>query len=103
MVYYLYSSAEESWFEFEFDEAKSRANAAKHGIDFIQAQGVWLDPDRWEVPARREAEERFLMIGSITGRHWTVVVTYRSETIRIISGRRSRREEVRTHGHRGVR
>ena len=29
--------------EFEFDETKSKANAAKHGIDFVCAQALWLD------------------------------------------------------------
>ena len=29
--------------EFEFDEAKSQANAVKHGIDFVAAQALWLD------------------------------------------------------------
>jgi hypothetical protein len=26
---------------FVFDEAKSRANKAKHGIDFLDAQALW--------------------------------------------------------------
>ena len=29
-------------FAFEFDEAKSRANDVKHGIDFVEAQALWL-------------------------------------------------------------
>jgi hypothetical protein len=29
--------------QFEFDEAKSQGNKAKHGIDFIEAQALWLD------------------------------------------------------------
>lgn len=29
--------------EFEFDERKSAANKAKHGIDFVEAQALWLD------------------------------------------------------------
>jgi uncharacterized DUF497 family protein len=29
--------------EFEFDERKSGANLAKHGIDFVEAQALWLD------------------------------------------------------------
>ena len=27
--------------EFEYDPAKSRANAQKHGIDFEQAKALW--------------------------------------------------------------
>lgn len=29
--------------DFEFDETKSRSNKAKHGIDFSDAQLLWLD------------------------------------------------------------
>ena len=50
---------------FEFDAAKSRANREKHGIDFVQAQSVWDDPERIEVPARTLDEPRFLVIGRI--------------------------------------
>lgn len=28
---------------FEFDPAKSAANANKHGIDFVAAQALWSD------------------------------------------------------------
>jgi uncharacterized DUF497 family protein len=34
------------------------------------------------------------VIGRIDGKHWSAVVTYREERIRIISVRRSRDEEV---------
>ena len=57
---------------FEFDEAKSRANLRKHGIDFLEAQALWNDRDLLEVQANTHDEER----------------------IRIISVRRSRKSEV---------
>lgn len=79
---------------FEFDERKSRANREKHGIDFIQAQAIWNDPDLIEIPAVTVDEPRFLVIGRIDGKHWSAVITYRSENIRLISVRRSRSEEV---------
>lgn len=79
---------------FEFDERKSRANAKKHGIDFIEAQELWTDPDLMEIPATTVDEPRFLVIGRIGGKHWSAVVTHRSERIRLISVRRSRPEEV---------
>lgn len=82
---------------FEFDAAKSRANREKHGIDFVQAQSVWDDPERIEVPARTLDEPRFLVIGRIGPEHWSVVVTYRGENTRIISARRSRREEIQIY------
>lgn len=79
---------------FEFDRAKSEANRAKHGIDFVEAQALWTDPNLLEIPARAVDEPRLLMIGLIEGKHWSAVVTHRNENIRIISVRRSREEEV---------
>ena len=79
---------------FEFDEVKSRANREKHGIDFVDAQALWNDPDLIEIPALTVDEPRFLAIGRIDGKHWSAVITHRSENIRIISVRRSRAEEV---------
>jgi len=79
---------------FEFDDAKSRANARKHGIDFIQAHELWSDPYLIEIPAMTVDEPRFLVIGRIGAKHWSAVITYRSESIRISSARRSRPDEV---------
>ena len=79
---------------FEFDPAKSAANAIKHGISFIEAQALWLDADRLERTARPTNEPRFQIIGQIGQTVWTATVTYRYEdTIRIISVRRARDTE----------
>ena len=80
--------------EFEFDLNKSKSNKKKHGIDFVEAQALWDDPDLIEIPARTEDEPRFLVIGRISGKHWSGIITYRGGNIRIISVRRSRQEEV---------
>ncbi|NMG08538.1 BrnT family toxin [Brasilonema sp. UFV-L1] len=80
--------------EFEFDEHKSVSNKVKHGIDFIEAQRLWLDTDRVEVAARTEGEPRLIVIGRLNGKHWAAVITYRGERVRIISVRRARNEEV---------
>lgn len=79
--------------EFEFDEQKSRANKAKHGMDFVEAQELWNDPDLLEILARTEDEPRTIMIGRIRDKHWSAVIIYRGERTRIISVRRSRKEE----------
>ncbi|MFT3991588.1 MAG: BrnT family toxin [Luteolibacter sp.] len=79
--------------KFEFDEKKSRSNLEKHGIDFSQAQILWLDPKRLEVTARSESEPRFALIALYESRLWTAIFTLREERIRIISVRRSRHEE----------
>lgn len=84
-------------FSFEFDEKKSKANRSKHGIDFVDAQLLWLDSNLLELPAKTEDEPRFLMIGIIDRKHWSAVITYRNEAIRLISVRRSRGEEVKLY------
>jgi uncharacterized DUF497 family protein len=95
-VYYLLGGDEPT--SFEFDEAKSRANKDKHGMDFVEAQALWLDPDRVEVPARSPGEERFMVIGRIEARRWSAVITYRDRRVRLISVRRARPGEVMVYG-----
>jgi uncharacterized protein len=85
---------------FEFDGRKSAANKIKHGIDFVEAQALWLDPDRLELPARPTNEPRFLIVGQISPVMWTATVTYRyEETIRLISVRRARDSEKAQYSH----
>lgn len=80
--------------EFEFDPVKSASNLEKHGIDFVAAQALWDDALRVEVPARTVDEPRWLIIGKVGGKHWSAVITYREDRVRLISVRRSRIEEV---------
>lgn len=80
--------------EFEFDAKKSEINKKKHGIDFDEAQALWNDPDLMEIPLKTSDELRFLVIGKISEKHWSGIITYRKEKIRIISMHRSRKEEV---------
>ncbi|WP_417550873.1 BrnT family toxin [Methylophaga sp.] len=79
---------------FEYDDDKSQANLEKHGIDFDAAQELWYDPDLLEFPAKSDNEPRFLVIGRIATKHWSAVITYRNERVRLISVRRSRPKEV---------
>ena len=80
--------------KFEFDYEKSEANRAKHGIDFVEAQALWDDPDRLQVPARTQGEPRLMLIGRIDAKNWSAVFTMRNNNARIISVRRSRTKEV---------
>ncbi len=82
---------------FEFDAAKSKLIRAKHGIDFVQAQRLWSDPMLLEIPAKTDDEPRYLVIGRIDGKHWSAVITYRGENVRVISVRRARTEEVQLY------
>jgi len=79
---------------FEFNPEKSVANLAKHGIDFEDAQALWLDDGRIEISARSEFEARTAVVGLIGGKYWAAVVTMRDMVIRIISVRRARQNEV---------
>ena len=80
--------------KFEFDSEKSDTNKRKHGIDFLEAQTLWDDPDYVIIPAKTIDETRFLVIGKIEDKHWSGIITYRGESVRIISVRRSRKEEI---------
>ena len=79
---------------FEFDDSKSQSNCQKHGIDFIEAQALWNDEERIEVPAKTIDELRYVLIGKIDLVVWAAIITYREERIRIISVRRARKIEV---------
>ncbi len=78
---------------FEYDYEKSISNKKKHGIDFEEAKDLWND--NWGVvfPARSSDESRWFLIAIRDDVHWTAIFTVRNELIRIISVRRSRKEE----------
>ncbi len=80
--------------KFEYDSTKSESNKQKHGIDFAEAQTLWEDIDLLEIQAKEMNEPRFLVIGKIADKHWSGIITYRGENIRIISVRRARDEEI---------
>jgi uncharacterized DUF497 family protein len=82
---------------FEFDLHKSESNKRKHGIDFVEAQALWDDPDLIEIPAKTVDEPRFLVVGKIAEKYWSGIITYRDEKTRIISVRSSRKEEVQIY------
>lgn len=79
--------------DFEFDVAKSKANREKHGIDFVEAQHLWEDEDRLEIPARTQDEPRYVLIAVYKQKLWAACFTFRNERIRLISVRRARKEE----------
>ena len=80
--------------EFEYDPKKSKANKAKHGIDFEEAKGLWLYDGRITASARTEGgEQREFVIGKIGENTWACVTTKRGKKIRIISCRPARDNE----------
>ena len=84
--------------KFEYDQAKSESNKAKHGIDFEEAKALWCDEKHIVVDSAFLAEPRSLVIGNIDGACWVAVVTYRLEAARIISCRRVRKYEEALYG-----
>lgn len=83
--------------KFEFDQKKSASNMSTHGLDFIDGQELWEDPERLEVPAKTDGEQRYMLIGKISNKYWSAVFTIRDEKTRIISIRRSRTKEVNAY------
>ena len=73
---------------------KSKANSAKHGIDFETATQLWNDGSRIEIHTKFPDEIRSIMIGRIDRKMWAAIFTQRKESIRIISVRRARRREA---------
>jgi uncharacterized protein len=82
---------------FEWDERKSQANLARHGIDFHTASLAFDDP--FALTMRDELhsddESRFIMLAAIaTGAILFVVFTVPSQdVIRLISARAATRRE----------
>lgn len=79
--------------KFEWDENKNQSNQQKHKISFEDASDVFNDPDRLNFRVKREGEERFVTIGKAFLVFVTIVYTMRSLIVRIISARRSDKEE----------
>ncbi len=70
---------------FEWDGAKDRANQAKHGVSFAQAQEAFFDPRRViaEDMSHSAGEHRYFCFGRAGGGVMTVRFTRRADRIRI--------------------
>jgi len=79
--------------KFEWDSEKSLSNKNKHKIDFETATSLWEDAERIEILAPYPLENRYIMIARLGKHHWTAIYTIREGAIRIISVRRSRKQE----------
>jgi uncharacterized DUF497 family protein len=81
----------------EFDPGKSAANEAKHGIDFVEAQAIWDDANRLEVPARTSGEPRLATFGTWRDDVWVAIGTPRVHAVRLISVRPASAAERRLY------
>ncbi len=80
--------------KYEYDNNKSLSNKQKHGIDFEEAKLLWSDDRMIEITTSYENKKRFINIGKINTKFYTIVTTFRREKIRIISARRARKKEI---------
>jgi len=85
--------------EFEWNPLKSDKCYAERGFDFAYATRAFLDPgrtvsldSRWDY-----GEDRYVLRGSIDGRLFVVVFTYRGDAVRIMSARKANSREVKDH------
>lgn len=80
--------------EFEWDENKRQSNLRKHGVDFVAASKIFenytveFEDNRYDY-----GEDRFVAIGIIGNQTLTVVYIMRNSIIRLISARKSTKEE----------
>jgi hypothetical protein len=90
--------------KFEWDENKNQVNITKHGIDFSEAIYVFSDPFALNIPddEHSEKEERWILLGmSLQSTVLLIVHTYREgDSIRIISARKSTKNEQRIYEQR---
>ena len=78
-------------------QPRARLTRRSTGVDFDEAQALWLDEDRVEFPARSDTEERHALVAMKDGRVWVAFDTVRETSIRIISVRRARENEEKTY------
>ena len=91
--------------KFEWDPQKAQSNLSKHGIAFVRATSVFLDPLAATIPddVHSSDEQRWVTIGvSDAGSLVVVVHTYEEmdanlATVRIISARSATPAEVREY------
>jgi uncharacterized protein len=83
---------------FEWDPAKSRANARRHGVTFEEASTAFLDENGIVIddPVHSAEEERFVLLGLTSSLKLLVIChCYRHEAgfIRLISARKAGKRE----------
>lgn len=81
-------------FDESYDRGKSERTRESRGIDFAEARAIWDDSQAIEGPANTvNHEERWLKVGRVGDRIWTVGFTVRQSGIRIFMVRPARDDE----------
>lgn len=87
-------------FEFEWDDAKAKANLKKHGVPFTEALTVFVDPLAriFDDPDHSDTEVREIIVGYSTKPRLLVVgFTERSGRVRLIHARPATKAEQKRH------
>jgi uncharacterized DUF497 family protein len=82
---------------FEWDDRKRRRILEQRALDFASADLFFDGRPAIHQPTPRGTEERWKTTAVIEKAYFTVVWTWRAETIRIISMRRAHEQEIRKH------
>ena len=87
--------------DFERDEAKERANVARHGVEFQTAKRIFEGPVLTRPDTRRDYREvRHIGVGHVGPAVLVVAHTRRGASLRLISARpASRKERKAYHEH----
>jgi uncharacterized protein len=85
--------------EFEWDKQKADKILKERGIDFSDV-ALMFDGDHLTIQSDQNNEYRWLIIGNVNGECVTGVYTLRGEKIRVITARRSRKNEQRRYNSR---
>lgn len=85
--------------EIEFDRAKDATNRSKHGVSLAFGARIFDDPDLVIIPTLRigDEEQRHKAVGMVDGKTFTAVHVWRDGNLRLISVRRSNRNEQRNY------
>ena len=83
--------------DFEWDDSKRRRILEQRALDFASADLFFDGRTAIHQPTPRGAEERWKTSAVIEEAYFTIVWTWRAETIRIISMRRAHEQEIRKH------
>lgn len=83
--------------KFEWDNTKNASNQKKHDISFEDASDIFSDNDRIQYLKTKDGERRYMAVGKAFEAIITVIYTVRNLIIRIISARRSSKEERKAY------
>ena len=84
--------------DIEFDDIKNEKNIRERGIDFKLAADFDLATAKIHADTRKDyGEERFIALGYIEERLFSMVFTVRGDILRVISLRKANKREVRRY------